>query len=340
MKLIEEVCEMDITSVEKFCNIKDIENVLDEINKFPFQTRFLRIVEESNDLKKEYIIVKDRKQKGIFIIYNLKLNIFTFNKFRFHYQVKIIGVPCSISKEGYYGENIKSEIFERIKEIKGLKLILNCNENNNINGFSIGKTLPSSVLEIRWCRLEDYLSCLRSNYRYRLKKALKLTEEISVNFVEPHKFTNEMYELYENVFNKSNFKLEKLKIDFFNNVNAKIISFDFREKPVGFVQLFENKEELIFLFCGMDYNYPNYADLYLCMLLEIVRYAIENGFKFVDFGQTSENSKQRFGAKLVPKFFYVNHYNKILNFLIGRSIRFMEYNNEKIKYSPFRKDSI
>ena len=54
-------------------------------------------------------------------------------------------------------------------------------------------------------------------------------------------------------------------------------------------------EELIFLLGGFHRSYNERLDLYYNLLLKLVDYAIEKGYKYLDLGQTAEETKLKLG---------------------------------------------
>lgn len=58
---------------------------------------------------------------------------------------------------------------------------------------------------------------MRSGYRYRINKALRNLDNLIVKKIENDGFDDQFYSLYVNVFNKSEYKLEKLTKEFFVN---------------------------------------------------------------------------------------------------------------------------
>ena len=89
------------------------------------------------------------------------------------------------------------------------------------------------------------------------------------------------------------------------------------------------------MLCGMDYKEET-ADLYYYMLYNIVDYAIKNNCTKIDFGQTSEETKMKFGATLEKRFFYAHHSNKVLNYLIKKAKGLLEYQYQFPNYHVFK----
>ena len=72
------------------------------------------------------------------------------------------------------------------------------------------------------------------------------------------------------------------------------------------------------------------------MLYNIIEYAIKNDCETIDFGQTSEETKLKFGAMLEKRYFYAHHSNKVLNFLVRKCKSVLEYKYEFPEYHVFK----
>jgi hypothetical protein len=149
-------------------------------------------------------------------------------------------------------------------------------------------------------------------------------------------FDNRLYGLYTAVYDKSEYKLEKLTIDFFREFPSTIIAFYLGTEPVAFVQLAENSGELVFLFGGMDYSLNSKHDLYTNMLLAIVKYGIDRGFKTIEMGQTAEDTKMKLGGRSYTKSMYVNHSNGLINTLVNKAIGFLSYKQKNLSFNVFK----
>jgi hypothetical protein len=294
-------------------------------NKYMLKNQLL-ILEKCNPCHQSYVLINDR---SAFVIYKLKLNIFSYAKLKLNIPVYIIGVPCSVSKQGYMLEYEDMDEFENyIKKQKKGCIILN-SEDSFLSPFLIkGDTLPTCKLNILWNSFGDFILSLRSHYRYRLKKALYKAKGITIKKLEDNNcFDQKLYSLYEQVYEKSQYKLEKLGIDFFKLLPSSIYVFYLLDKPVAFVQLAHNNGELCFVFGGIDYDLNHEYDLYMNMVSFILRYGIENKYPTIDMGQTAEDTKMKFACYLHKKYMHIYHPNFIVRSLI-------KIFSEKLSYKP------
>jgi hypothetical protein len=259
----------------------------------------------------------DEENRIAFVAYKINISLFTFSKnLSLKVPIDIIGVPMSVSECGYFAEDEEARLkmVSHIKSLEGFQVILNAEDDLSLPQ---GTNLPKCKINVEWSTMEEYLSRLRSNYRYRVKKAIKRFAGIEIEEIRNNcSFDQDMYELYEEVYNNSNTRLEKLDISFFKNYPSKIFKFTLQGKPVAFIQLVENKDELIFLFSGFKHELNKKYDLYFNMLLKVLEYGIEKGFKYINLGQTSEETKLKLGAQQYKKLMYVHHNNPLINFFI------------------------
>jgi hypothetical protein len=141
-----------------------------------------------------------------------------------------------------------------------------------------------------------------------------------------------MYSLYLEVFNNAPYKLGKVSIDFFRQDRFMNFALDDENGTQGFAQLLVNDKELIFEFVGFDRKNILKYDTYIRLLLEIVKYGIENGFKTIDFGQTADDAKLKLGCKYEMLYALLNHSNPIINFLCEKL-------SPHLQYKPFDEDT-
>lgn len=308
------------------------------INKkmpYPFEKKLICLLKDENKLEQEYYYIEKGKDYAFFILYKNKMNIFTFGKLKCFLNLKVVGYPCSLSNCGYITNN-EQFMLDYIKTIKGAKLVLNVDNPIKIEDMTLGETLPTCIFKNVFASTDEYINSLRSGYRRRINIAIKKCEDIQIKEINDDSIN--IYDLYLNTYNKSNYKLEKLEKGFFDKVDATKIVFIRDNKPVGFVLLKQDNEKLIFMLCGMDYRYKT-TDLYYYMLFNIIKYAIKHKCKIIDFGQTSEETKMKFGSLLEKKYFYAHHSNPILNCVakLGKSI--IEYKYDFEEYKVFKEET-
>lgn len=302
--------------------------------QYPFEDGLLNLLKEENKLLQKYVFIQKNDAFAFFTIYENKMNIFTFGKLKWFLKLKVIGYPCSFSCCGYL-TNDEEMMFDYIRKIKGAKLVLNVNSSRPIKQMAVGETLPTCILDKHLESIQGYMAHLRSPYRRRMKKAAAACKDLTVK--EINDGSADIYRLYLNTYQKSDYKLEKLEKGFFDKIDAVRLVFFKEAEPVGFVLLKQDRNKLLFLLCGMDYRYDT-ASLYYFMLYHIVCFAILHGCSAIDFGQTSEETKLRFGARLEKKYFYAHHSNRILNTAARLGKGLLEYKYDFPEYRVFKNE--
>lgn len=297
----------------------------------------LILLEEVNPCNQTYVLFRSQEESGIVVHYELKLNILSFSTLRLNLPVTVIGVPYSVCEPGYsFKLNQREIISNYIRDLKGAKIILNAGGDVDFPGFAKGYTLPACIIKINWKSFDEYLYSLRSHYRYRYKKALEKAEELSAVVLKDG-FNEDYYSLYEQVYRRSQYKLEKLSIDYFYKSENPIIEFKLKNIPVAFVQYTIVDKVMVFLFGGLNYELNKQYDLYTNMLLCLVREAVKNNCIYLNLGQTAEEIKCRVGAFLEEKYLYIHHPNPVLNNIAHMFKDFFSYNMKKTGLTVFKR---
>lgn len=300
----------------------------------------LGVLERTNPCSQRYVAFLDQAGAidSAIVLYKLKLNLLTYSSLRLPVEVTIVGIPCSVAAPGYIaGEQTKAQFESYVSGVKGLVVMLNSAGDLSLPAWSKGVTLPSCRLQLPYNLFAEYLSSLRSHYRYRYRAALKKGRPLQAEMLQDNAaFGDDLYALYKQVYEKSGFKLEKLPVAFFQQADADIYVFRTDGVPLGFVQLKQHGEEMQFLFGGIDYSQSGKYDTYVNMLLFIVQESVSRGCKWIDFGQTAEDTKAKLGCQLHGKFMYVRHSNGLLNLCLRQLIRFFDYKAPGCAFQVFK----
>ncbi len=297
----------------------------------------LRILEQVNPCEQRYYLLENRDSTSLFLTYQHRLDILTYGKGSLRLPVTIIGLPCSVSWPGLHiqQQDVKSFTLA-LKKIPGALLILNKKESLPLSPTCAqGLTLPNCELDIRGLDFPSYLGRMRSHYRYKLRSSIKRFQGVKTKVLQDNKtFDSRLYRLYEQVYERSEFKLEKLPIVFFQNFPATISVFSTGGKVLGFTQTmlsdqnnqeYQKNQEQIFLFGGMDYGLNQQYHIYINMLLHVVRSGMEQGAERINLGQTAEDVKTRLGCTLHRRYLSARHANPLLNLLVSKGINLLSY---------------
>lgn len=218
------------------------------------------------------------------------------------------------------------------------------------SGFVKVSSLATNKLNIKFDNFDDYIHSLRYNYRRSITRSLKklrnneLKIEVHGNF--EHLFNKEIYELYENVIENAQFRLEKLPMQFFINVNkyfkedSQLILLKKNNKIIGMSLMMHSPNIAKSMFVGFDYKLNRENDIYFNLFIENVRQSIEKKKKVLDFGQTSYYVKARLGAEPKSLYVYVQHLNTFWNTIIKMFIPFLFPEEKHFSKDFFKKESV
>lgn len=331
--------------VEKYLKAKDLpqdweNNIKDNLY---LKRSFLEFIEQINNSEKSYYVFRNSEGQidTQFLISKTDDNdIAMFTPFNLRVILNSVYYPFTLSKPaGVFGNETQKEVSEFLKHIKGFKLILNLDKSYNLDGFSKGLICPKCYLPVKWATFADYMASLRSGYRRRYNIALNKSKGLKFYILNNNKeeFSEQMYNLYLDVYNKAEYKLGKVSIDFFKRDNLAILILEDKQEVQGFAALDKNNEELIFEFVGLNKKNISRYDIYIRLLIEIIRYGIENGYKNIDFGQTTDDAKLKLGCKYEMLYALINHSNPVINYLLKQVTPYIQYKPlDENKYHVFK----
>ncbi len=202
------------------------------------------------------------------------------------------------------------------KELNGRDLPAAQTAIGGAKGWLFAPSEPNSRLSIGWDDWEAYLASLRSDYRYKIRKALRQFAgaggEVDVVPLAEG-YDDELHRLYEAVLARAPIQLERLTARFFLEVGralgprAWLIRFHARGRVIGWVALVLDGTAAYDLFHGIDYQRNAACALYFNQLAAVIRFAIEQGARSLSLGQSTEIAKGRFGAESVPLWIALRH---------------------------------
>ena len=294
---------------------------------------FLKHLEVTQKRQTEYHLFYDNDGKldSIFVLFIYKhFPFFMFTILPFTKKISMIYYPIPFSRSSIIvGSKTKEEVTSVIKKIKGVTLICNIPKKELLE-LPYDLSYARCTLKIKWNSFDAYLDALRSHYRYKYRKVLKKCGELYIKEIDSMNFNEKLYRLYENVFEKSDLKINKAELAFFQSNLSKIITINTSSECIGFVQLIANGKELVFSLIGLDYSYTKRYNLYVRLMLEIIKYGIDNGYEKIDLGQTTYDAKGKLGSDIEKLYIQANHHNKLSLKLL---LLFRKVLLEKLEYS-------
>ena len=306
------------------------------------QVSFLLHTETYNSCQQRYYLCsEDEKLISCAIVYTLRLDFLTYLNIKSPIKMQIIGVPCSVSASGIFGDKEAIELLkEHIFNVeKGFILVLNLKDRPLTGSDAIGSTLPTIVLANYFDTWDSYCISLRANYRRRLKQILQADRDLIFEKKPCREFTEGMYRLYLDVYKRSSGKLEKLTLDFFRQLPPVFVLTVCSKNGVviGWNIGLAHQNTYYFFLGGIDYLYNSSSMTYFRLLDIIIQDGIEQKSTLIELGQTAEIPKLRMGGSPVPLFMQAHHSNPILNRLLRFSGKLLEYKRVLENAHPLKK---
>lgn len=317
--------------IDKYSSIDNCLEEWDELACTYFQKKaFLRHCEQFNPCQQRYYVLEsDGRPKACAIVYTLQVDLFTFLNIPSPIKINVVGVPCSVSSAGIFGDSYYISILLQYieKKEKGLSLCLNLEENIAAGNWAIGRTLPSIVFNKDINNWNSYLSLLTSDYRRRCRNIITKFRQVAISRLPCQEFNLEMYRQYLAVHNKSSAKLEKLSFEFFQNLNRdfNLTTYQHNKALLGWHISLSDKNRFYFLFGGINYETNDDYLSYFNMLFDLLRRALDEGKTYIDFGQTAEVPKIRLGGQAVEKQMMAFHHNSFITRLLKAGKGLLEY---------------
>lgn len=192
-------------------------------------------------------------------------------------------------------------------------------------GWILAPSEPNFGISLNWTGYGDYLRSLRSDYRYKIRKAARKLERAGIVVeVVPllDGYDPAIHALYDAVVDRAATQLEHLTPVFFTAFGrafgdaATLIRLLRDGRVVGWVAMLFAGGVAFDMFHGINYEENEKADLYFNQLAEAIRLAIARGARYLSMGQSTEIAKTRFGGKVVPLWVAMRHRNRAVHALL------------------------
>jgi hypothetical protein len=201
-------------------------------------------------------------------------------------------------------------------------------ETDSYNPFQVE---PNLVLDLpeTWTQYDDYLNALSSKYRVRAKRAFKKAEALERKVFNEERIQANLLkinELYQGIADKADFNMVMLHPEY-QLAMQRALGDDFKltgyfldNQLVAFFTTIKNYDETEASFLGYDKNLNHEYQIYLNILLDIVRIGIENGSKRIIFARTASEIKTTVGAKPHEMSLYLKHQNPLVNKILPKTL--------------------
>jgi hypothetical protein len=333
-------------ALDRFVSPPELPARWDDMAGTCFQRRvFLSHCERYNPCAQRYFVLSDAGSPVAgAIVYTLAIDLLTFLHIKSPLRMHIVGIPCSVSSSGIVGEEpYYSTLLEHLAQReRGLLLCLNIDHPPPDGGpMIIGRTWPTIGLQLPFASWDDYRRSLRSPYRRRLRQIERKAAEFDIRVSGcGEEFSPEHYLLYEMVYCRSRGKLEKLTAGFFINLPDEFVLTTFRSGGAvrGWTIAVNDGNECCYFFLGGQEYSGDPSGLYHVKLMHLLRHAIESGVARIDFGQSAEVPKMRFGGRVHEKVMLARHGNPLMRRLLHTGRHFLSYNKLYPRTTCFKED--
>ena len=177
-------------------------------------------------------------------------------------------------------------------------------------------------LDSNWNSFDDYLQALKTKFRVKAKKALKISAELEIRKIDADNFDTylkPMTELYLTVASNASFNLGEFNLKTYKGLKQRLgndyilQSYWYQNKMVGFLSGVINQNQLDAHFVGIDYKLNRSLGIYQRMLYDYIDTAIKNKLNIVNFGRTASEIKSSVGAVPEHLTIYIRHKKSITN---------------------------
>ncbi len=215
------------------------------------------------------------------------------------------------------------------------------------NRFNLLSMEPVMKMKLpdSWHSMNDYVEALSSKYRQRYNQARKKLEGCEIKTITPafiSKNSERMNTLYKAVQGKSPVRIVKPDVNYLlalsknlgDRVNVKGIFKD--NLLLAFFIGIRDQDHYEAHHIGIDYQYNKEYSLYLNLLYEYIKMAIDSKSELLSFGRTAMEMKTTVGAVSHNYHTYIKLNNRLLNSIIKKIIP-EEVPANWIPRDPFRK---
>lgn len=195
--------------------------------------------------------------------------------------------------------------------------------------------------------IDEYIQLFSKKYRNRAKSIFKKGAVIYRKILEKDDISlleNEIYHLYENIYERAKFKLIKLPKHYFLETKKlfpeKFLmrGFFLDDKLIAFNSCFLlNESTLQAHYIGLDYELNAHYELYQNILYCMISTAIENKKQKVNLGRTAAEIKTTVGAKVQDLICYIKPQNTLSKIVQKPFINFLKP-SEWVARNPFKEE--
>ena len=178
--------------------------------------------------------------------------------------------------------------------------------------------LPVAILPIRGNYWDQLKSKRRVNFRHKLTEAQALHFEVIETL--PPEWVDRIYGLYLNTYKKASVRFECLSRDYFVSTApvCKYMTAFLNDRLVGFVQILHKGDRMVAFYIGIEEGLDRRLGLYFAINLKVIDYAVANGCRELELGETNYGFKKHLGSHLTQTWVYYTHRHAWANAVLAR----------------------
>jgi predicted N-acyltransferase len=193
-------------------------------------------------------------------------------------------------------------------------------------GFARAPSMPMTTLDIDYDSFDDYMQkALTANTRRDLRRKFRAAEESHLEMTvtdNAASFIDELYPLYLQIYERSNFHFEKLTKDYFRrlggemNDKTRFFIWYRGNTLMAFALCMVEGDEIFGEYIGLDYDFALDLHLYHYISREVISWAMAHGYKRFRSSGLNYDPKLHLRHRLDPIDLYVRHVSPVANWIM------------------------
>ena len=203
------------------------------------------------------------------------------------------------------------------------------------NGFQRAPSMPAAELDLDFATFEEYLAerlgkVFRKNLRRKLRARAGATPITMEVLTDASAIVGEIYPLYLQTHERSDFNFETLTEDYFRWIGQRMPDrvrfFVWRQngRIIAFALCLVHDGVLNDLNMGLDYSVALDLSLYFVTWCDMIAWALENGIKSYHTGPLNYDPKLHLKLRLAPLDLYARFNSPFLNPFFKFALKYLE----------------
>lgn len=195
-------------------------------------------------------------------------------------------------------------------------------------GFQMVKGEALFFVPIDFATIEDYLARFRSLERSKMRRRLKWRNKVCVqeinlrDFKVSEPFVDQIFNLYNQVYEQSQIQFDYLTKDFFRDILTKpqtdafLHLYQVDNETLAFTYSLIFRDNLVYKYVGFDYSRSRDFNLYFVCWFHLLERTAQLGLKNMIVGWTDPEIKLRLGAEMTLTYHAIFLNNWILRWAL------------------------